>query len=265
MGASPRPRRRRAVSLGSPLATSSVIPAQAGIQSQVSCLSAATSSLLSPRGEHASAIALAVKGKRLCRVERELPPHPSAMRFANAPLKSVARKIAAGKPSPRRGEGGWRSPSRQRTPSYRGKPVSRARRDDQCMGLYPRLITAARTARIMHAPRPLRGAIMRRREAGRGAAPAGLVATRHPGGSGAPSGTTRSPCQELADSLRRNSIRPSTDKAGPGAGDVRDWRAARRPACRKARAIRILRFSARHPPSYPGRRARRGKENACLA
>src|SRR3990170_2667420 len=40
---------------------------------------------------------------------------------------------------------------------------------------------------------------MRRREAGRGVAPAGLVATRHPGGIGAPPGTTRSPCQELAD------------------------------------------------------------------
>ena len=36
------------------------------------------------------------------------------------------------------------------------------------------------------------------------------------------------------------------------------------PACRKARAIRILRFSARHPPSYPGRGTRRGKEPACL-
>jgi hypothetical protein len=37
--------------------------------------------------------------------------------------------------------------------------------------------------------------------AGRGAAPAGLVATRHSGGIGAPPGTTRSPCQELADDL----------------------------------------------------------------
>jgi hypothetical protein len=38
--------------------------------------------------------------------------------------------------------------------------------------------------------------------AGRSAAPAGLVATRHSGGGGAPSGTTKSPCQELADDLR---------------------------------------------------------------
>ena len=55
------------------------------------------------------------------------------------------------------------------------------------------------------------GVIMRRREAGRGAAPAGLVATRHSGGIGAPPGTTRSPCQELADVSRRKSIRPSSE------------------------------------------------------
>ena len=42
---------------------------------------------------------------------------------------------------------------------------------------------------------------MRRREAGRGAAPAGFVATKHSGGIGAPPGTTKSPCQELADDL----------------------------------------------------------------
>jgi hypothetical protein len=43
---------------------------------------------------------------------------------------------------------------------------------------------------------------MRRREAGRGAAPAGLVSlTSHSGGAGAPPGTTKSPCQELADDL----------------------------------------------------------------
>ncbi len=34
--------------------------------------------------------------------------------------------------------------------------------------------------------------------AGRGAAPAGFVATKHSGGTGAPPGTTTSPCQELA-------------------------------------------------------------------
>ena len=35
--------------------------------------------------------------------------------------------------------------------------------------------------------------------AGRGAAPAGFVATKHSGGTGAPSGATTSPCQELAE------------------------------------------------------------------
>jgi hypothetical protein len=34
--------------------------------------------------------------------------------------------------------------------------------------------------------------------AGRGAAPAGFVATKHSGGTGAPPGTNTSPCQELA-------------------------------------------------------------------
>ena len=43
------------------------------------------------------------------------------------------------------------------------------------------------------------GRIMRRREAGRGAAPAGQLASRHSGGIGAPPGTTMSPCQELAE------------------------------------------------------------------
>ena len=41
---------------------------------------------------------------------------------------------------------------------------------------------------------------MRRREAGWGAAPAGLVAQiGHSGGAGAPPGLTTKPCQELAD------------------------------------------------------------------
>src|SRR6185312_14139623 len=59
---------------------------------------------------------------------------------------------------------------------------------------------------------------MRRREAGRGAAPAGLLARRHSGGIGAPSGATRSPCQELADGSV-GAIRCVTDrtKAGPDA------------------------------------------------
>src|SRR4051794_31739168 len=56
--------------------------------------------------------------------------------------------------------------------------------------------------------------------AGRGAAPADLVATRHSGGSGAPSGTTRSPCQELADVSRRKSFPTLELKQGPLAGDA---------------------------------------------
>ena len=40
---------------------------------------------------------------------------------------------------------------------------------------------------------------MRRHEAGRGAAPAGFVATKHSGGIGTPPGANRNPCQELAE------------------------------------------------------------------
>jgi hypothetical protein len=76
---------------------------------------------------------------------------------------------------------------------------------------------------------------MRRREAGRGAVPAGLATqAKHSGGIGAPPGTTRSPRQELADDLivalpasgllERN----GQAEAGPDAGSVRDWRAERR-------------------------------------
>ena len=90
---------------------------------------------------------------------------------------------------------------------------------------------------------------MRRLEAGRGAAPAGLVATRHSGGIGAPPGATRSPCQELADGSVGALARDGPDESRARCRKRRDWRAAKAPACRKARAIRILRFSARHPPS----------------
>jgi hypothetical protein len=66
-----------------------------------------------------------------------------------------------------------------------------------CRETYPRL--AKRGYTLHHLVR-LRGALMRRHgEAGRGAAPAGFVATKHSGGIGAPPGTTMSPCQELAD------------------------------------------------------------------
>jgi hypothetical protein len=67
---------------------------------------------------------------------------------------------------------------------------------------------------------------MRRREAGRGAAPAGFVATKHSGGSGAPPGATRSPRQELADvlivALPASGLlgRNGQAKAGPAAGNA---------------------------------------------
>ncbi len=46
--------------------------------------------------------------------------------------------------------------------------------------------------------------------------PAGFVATKHSGGTGAPPGTTTSPCQELADDLgvALNTQRPNP-KRGP--------------------------------------------------
>jgi len=115
-------------------------------------------------------------------------------------------------------------------------------------------------------PRPLEGAFSRGVvTAGRGAAPAGFsLARKHPGGSGAPPGTTRSPCQELAEICSRaqagqRPIAPRTKKSGTrcrmdAANDVRSmmrmWRAARRPPCPATDTDAIgLRLSARHPPS----------------
>jgi hypothetical protein len=109
--------------------------------------------------------------------------------------------------------------------------------------------------------------------AGRGAAPAGLVATRHPGGTGAPPGTTRSPRQELARSEpARCRYRQAGSAAVNAANSMRSrlrceggffecaiasllervWRAERRP--RAARhELSALRFSARHPLMRGGR------------
>src|ERR1044071_9583049 len=121
---------------------------------------------------------------------------------------------------------------------------------------------------------------MRRGEGGRGAAPAGLVATRHSGGIGAPSGATRSPCQELADGSV-GAIPCATDptKAGPGAGKPCDWRGARGPRdpsiasykiCAFRRAIPLILRRAEGPSrrievNFVKRRTRkrRGKEPAC--
>ena len=60
------------------------------------------------------------------------------------------------------------------------------------------LIPTPQTSIMMPTPRPVRGASWGVVSVGRGAAPAGLVATRHSDGSGAPPGTTRSSRQELA-------------------------------------------------------------------
>ena len=105
-------------------------------------------------------------------------------------------------------------------------------------------------------PRPLRGAIMRRREAGRGAAPASLVATRHSGGIGAPPGATRSSCQELADGSVGAFERDGPTKAGPGAGNAVIG-APQGARVILDRELQDLRFSARHPPHTPGARASR--------
>jgi len=86
-----------------------------------------------------------------------------------------------------------------------------------------------------------------------------IFAGSHPGGAGAPSGTTTSPCQELADDL--GSYRPLTGKQGPALDERRNWRAERRPRV-FGREPKGLRFSARHPLKARAP-ARRGKETAC--
>jgi hypothetical protein len=54
--------------------------------------------------------------------------------------------------------------------------------------------------------------------AGRGAVPAGFdTQSRHSGGVGAPPGTTRSSCQELADEAEPEIDPDSVEKARPGA------------------------------------------------
>jgi len=90
---------------------------------------------------------------------------------------------------------------------------------------------------------------MRRREAGRGAAPAGFVATKHSGGSGAPPGATRSPRQELADvlivALPASGLlgRNGQAKAGPAAGNAANSMRYRPPAylsaCGAPRGARV--------------------------
>ena len=78
---------------------------------------------------------------------------------------------------------------------------------------------------------------MRRREAGRGAAPAGLVATGHP------SGTTRSPCQELAD--------------GSVGAQMRDGPDESRARCRKMSQVLLSRYRLRYLSAYGAPRGAR--------
>ena len=122
---------------------------------------------------------------------------------------------------------------------------------------------------------------MRRREAGRGAAPAGLVATRHSGGIGAPSGATRSPCQELADgSVGAFDARRTGRKQGPMPENVAKEHALAGAVSRiflmryrfATRGERVPQgtshkdfalFGAPSPLTLRARK-RRGKETACL-
>jgi hypothetical protein len=71
-------------------------------------------------------------------------------------------------------------------------------------GMTPKELIPAFTAAItLHPPRPLRGAIMRRREAGPGAVSLRAAdAQRRSGRRRAPPGSTKRPCQELADDRR---------------------------------------------------------------
>ena len=106
---------------------------------------------------------------------------------------------------------------------------------------------------------------MRRREAGRGAVPAGLVATRHSGGGGAPPGSTRRPCQELADGSVGAFEARRTDESR--ARCRKRPRLARReaPACAaKVTSHKDFALFGAPSPSYSGRE-RRGKENLRLA
>ena len=103
---------------------------------------------------------------------------------------------------------------------------------------------------------------MRRREAGRVRRPRAIFAGSHPGGAGAPPGSTTRPCQELADIwMGAIGLWPiergvQSGKRGPAPNEHRDWRAERRPPLPSGSGTIGLRLSARHPRK-PGRIARR--------
>ncbi len=104
-------------------------------------------------------------------------------------------------------------------------------------------------------------------EAGQGAAPAGLATqVKHSGGAGAPPGTTRSPCQELADERKR--VRPtSRAKARPGADKTSAIGAPRGArASLGTRAIMDCVFRRAIPSSRDeGRRAKPGRRTRVAA
>jgi hypothetical protein len=114
------------------------------------------------------------------------------------------------------------------------------------------LIPAREASLILPPPRPLRGVIMRRREAGRGAVPAGLAQqdTRAapelpPGPLGVPARSWLTTGGPFGCSRHR--------KRGPVLQKRRCWRAARRPPCPATDMDTIgLRLSARHPPLTRG-------------
>jgi hypothetical protein len=59
---------------------------------------------------------------------------------------------------------------------------------------------------------------MRRRDSGTGCGARGLVhVSEHSGGTGAPPGANKSPCQELADEAEPEVDPDSVDEAGPAA------------------------------------------------
>ena len=108
----------------------------------------------------------------------------------------------------------------------------------------PGLIPGPEFAIMLRAPRPLRGAFMRRREAGRGAVPAGLVAYQDtraapellPGPLGVPARSWLK-----ARSARR--ARRTGLKRGPLPTRLRAWRAARRPSHpRRMRTLQVCVF-----------------------
>ena len=150
-------------------------------------------------------------------------------------------------------------------------------------GITPRkkVIPAAKSALIIHAPCSPRGAIMRRLDGGAGrrrdrrtgprirqpapgnsgpragAAPALPARNRHPGGVGAPPGGTTVPCQELAD-RRRKSARESAARSRK-----ENAAAERREARRPASLAGDLRRSGDGSARETGHRVRRFRTSAC--